>query len=230
MDQSLYTLAAAAGYGEARLAVLANNLANANTPGYKADQLRFTEVLDAATQTPGVRMDQFLTDATGPMQQTGNPLDVAIVGDGFFVVDTPEGPRFTRDGGFRLGADGMLVNGSGHPVMGEGAPIAIDPQAGQITVQGDGTVLADGVAAGRIDVVTFPDAPPRKAGGNLFTGTGETPLELPKVLQGSLEGSNVEAVLEMTRMIEISRGYETYQKLIQAMDQVAGQTNNLGTV
>ncbi len=228
MDQGFQYLTTAARYGEARLAVVSNNLANANTPGFKADRLAFSEVLDGANRS--VKMSQYTDFDSGAIQHTGNPLDVAIDGDGFFVVDTPDGQRFTRDGGFQLGADGMLVTASGFPVLGDGGPLLIDPQAGQVTVRKDGTVSANGIQVGRLSIVRFDGADPVKAGGNLWTGQGEVPVENPKVVPGAIERANVEAIQEMTRMIEISRGYETYQKMIQTMDQVAGQTNELGTV
>lgn len=230
MDQSLYHLAAAAGYGEARLAVLANNLANVNTPGFKADQLQFSEVLNGATSGPGIRMDQFVQFDPGSVEQTGNPLDVAIQGGGFFEVDTPDGPRFTRDGSFRIGSSGLIVTSEGHAVNGTAGPIAIGPDVAEITISDSGAVFADGAQVGILSVVEFVNAPPTKVGGNLFSGFGQTPVAAPQMMQGAIERSNVESVAEMTRMIEISRGYETYQKLIQAMDQVAGQTNDLGSV
>lgn len=229
MDQSLFQLAAAAGYGEARLAVLANNLANVNTPGFKADQVHFSEVLNDLTEGPDVRMGQFIELHPGPIEQTGNPLDVAIQGDGFFMVDTPAGQRFTRDGSFRIGEAGLLITSEGHPVSGANGPIAIDPAAGQVTITENGTVIAGDIPAGTIELFEFADPSSlRKLGGNLFSGLGQTPVENPRVMQGAIERSNVESVVEMTRMIEISRGYETYQKLIQAMDQVASQTNEMG--
>lgn len=231
MDPSFYQLAAAAGYGEARMDILANNLANANTGGFKSDQLSFTEALDAATGARTIGASPYVDPAPGPMRQTGNTFDLAIDGDGYFVVETPDGRRFTRDGAFRLAADGTLVTHSGDPVQGSGGGIAIDPQAASVGVDTSGRVWVDGAQLAQLEVVTFPaGGPPAKAGGNLFAGTGETPVEDPRVVPGALEGSNVSVISEMTRMIEIARGYEAYQKLVQTLDATAGQTNEVGTV
>lgn len=231
MDPSYYTLAAAAGYGEGRMAIVANNLANANTPGYKADQVSFSAVLSEVTGLPDVGASQYTEFTPGPMEQTGNPLDVAIAGDGFFAIDTPDGRRFTRAGAFQMTADGAVVTVDGHSVLGESGPVVVDPDAGPVTVDRHGNVFQDGAQLDTLEVVTFPEgSPPAKAGGNLFDGTGDTPLDDPRMIQGAVERSNVSAVLEMTRMIEIARGYEAYQKLVQTLDQTAGQTNNVGSV
>jgi len=231
MDPSFYQLAAAAGYGEARMAILANNLANAATGGFKADQLSFSEALDAATGAPVIGASQYIDPAAGPVKQTGNPFDAAIDGDGYFVVDTADGRRFTRDGAFRLSEDGTLVTRDGDPVQGGGGPIAIDPQATEAHLDGAGRVWVDGAQLAQLEIVTFPpEAPPAKAGAGLFDGTGEVAVDNPKVIPGALEGSNVSVISEMTRMIEIARGYEAYQKLIQTLDATAAQTNETGTV
>jgi len=231
MDPGFFDLAAAAGYGEARMDILSNNLANVNTPGYKADQVSFSEVLDQVTGLPSITAGQYVEQTPGPLEQTGNPLDVAIQGDGFFAVDTADGRRFTRDGAFQLSGDGTLVTSAGDPVLGTGGPIVVDTQAGPVTIDAKGKVWVDGGEVDTLEVVTFPEgAPPAKVGGNLFAGSGDTPVETPRLVQGAVEKSNVSPILEMSRMIEIARGYEAYQKLVQTMDQTAGQTNDVGTV
>lgn len=231
MDPSFYQLAAAAGYGEARMDILANNLANVNTGGFKADQLSFSAALDEATGALTIGATQYTDFASGSVHQTGNPFDLAIDGDGFFVVQTADGPRFTRDGAFRLSVDGTLVTSDGDPVQSDSGPVAIDPQAAEASVDSEGRVWVDGAQLARIQVVTFPqEAPPAKVGGNLFAGTGEVPVEAPRFIPGALEGGNVSAIQEMSRMIEIARGYEAYQKLVQTLDATGGQTNEVGTV
>lgn len=231
MDPALYPLAAAAGYGEARMAILANNLANVNTPGYKADQVSFSVVLDEATGLPDITASQFTEMTAGPLEQTAGRLDVAIQGDGFFVVDTPDGRRFTRDGGFQLSGDGTLVTAEGHPVLGSGGPVVVDTEAGPVSIDARGKVWVDGSEVDTLQVVRFPDGqPPAKVGGNLFDGTGDTPVETPRLVQGAIERSNVSPILEMSRMIEIARGYEAYQKLVQTLDATSAQTNDVGTV
>ncbi|MFQ5508836.1 MAG: flagellar basal-body rod protein FlgF [Leptospirillia bacterium] len=231
MDPSFYYLAAAAGYGEARMAALSNNLANVNTPGFKADQMQFSEVLDAATGTVSLSADQYIDFAPGNVETTGNPLDLAIEGDGFFVVDTPDGQRFTRDGGFTLGPGSVLQTSSGHPVLGGSGPVTVDPAAVNINITQDGNVIVDGQLVNTIQVVSFPEGTkPIKAGGNLFFAEGSQPATETVITQGALERSNVQSVTEMARMIEVTRGYEAYVKVIQAMDATAAQTTEVGTV
>lgn len=208
--------------------VLANNLANINTPGFKADQMHFSEVL-AGTAQASVQAGQHMELTQGTVAKTGNPLDLAISGDGYFVVDTPEGDRFTRDGMFTLDAAGMLVTAQGRPVLGQGGPIAIDANAGPVTVTNTGEVWANGAQIATLQIVDFDDpASLRKAGNNLLEGGDPVAVDNPQVIQGAVEGSNVTAVREMARMIEISRAYETYQKILQTVDTAAGQTNGIG--
>ena len=217
------------------LDVLANNLAHVDTPGYKADRLRFEEVLDEAksstsfvsTPETSIRLSQ------GGISKTDNPLDVAIAGEGFFVVDTPAGQRLTRSGRFILGQGGQLTTQAGHPVLGESGPIRIPPAgteegSAEITIRGDGMVLAGQNELGRIRRVTAPAGEVRKAGADVFAYAGDVG-SLPKaqtgeLLQGHLEEANVNPVVVMTEIIGVQRTFEALQQVIRTYRDVDGQS------
>ncbi len=210
-----------------QMEVTANNLANMNTPGYKAEHSMFSQYLMptrssdrvfagkvAFTQDVGIKRDY----AEGPMTPTSNPLDMAVRDDGFFVVDTPDGPRYTRSGHFRLDENGMVVTSNGHPVLMNGdQPIIVAPNETQITVAGDGTVSTENGVLGRLKVVRFENEQAlKKAGDNLYDSPAQpTEVERAQVVQGMLEQSNVQPILEMTSMINLSRAYEASQKMIE---------------
>jgi flagellar basal-body rod protein FlgF len=215
------------------LDVVANNIANLNTNGFKADGAVFQEFL-----MPVARADQFLPPdrrlsfvqdratwhdlSQGTVQQTGNPLDVAIDGDAFLVVQTPRGERYTRNGALQLNAAGELVTSAGDRVLGETGPITFQQQDREIAISQDGTVsVREGNAnidaiRGRIRLARFaqpagvaPQVPPAPQNG--------APLgpENSRIMQGALEKSNVRAVIEMTRMIEVTRTYTQVSNLMQ---------------
>lgn len=225
-----------------RLDVISNNLANANTPGFKKDRMSFESMLNGPTNPPAVpngsTADPLLQKNTvyvdyspGPVAQTGNPLDLAIDGDGFFVVNTPNGPAYTRQGNFRMSADGTLVTADGFPLMGQGGPIRI--QGSRVEIDGQGVVNVDGAPAGTITVVDFPKPYNLTKGeGALFTPANPQVTPQPTtsaVRQGHLEGSNVETIGEMVRMIETSRYFEACSKVVQGYDAMASKaTTDLG--
>jgi flagellar basal-body rod protein FlgF len=202
--------------------VLANNVANADTPGFRAQRPLFGDfvaVQPSAGPPPGGRAVHFVHDRatwremqTGPMQVTGNPLDVAITGDGFFAVETPRGERFTRAGRFSLGEDGRIVDMEGHPVLDtEGRPIAVAPNDTRLEILGDGTIRSENGVLGQLRVVRFANpARLRAEGDRLFDAAGEQPepVERPALRQGVLEGSNVQPILEMTRLIAELREFQ----------------------
>ncbi|WP_137124641.1 flagellar basal-body rod protein FlgF [Roseomonas sp. HF4] len=202
--------------------VLAHNVANADTPGYRALRPVFAAHLerqDAAAAPPGGRDVHFVADRatwrdmeTGAMQVTGNPLDAAITGEGFFAVETPRGERFTRAGRFSLGEGGRIVDMEGHPVLGEGGlPIAVAPNDSRIEIQGDGTVRSENGVIGRLRVVRFENPQGLLAEGDrLFDAAAEAalPVERPALRQGVLEGSNVRPVAEMTRLTTELREFQ----------------------
>jgi flagellar basal-body rod protein FlgF/flagellar basal-body rod protein FlgG len=222
------------------LEVVSNNIANINTTGFKADSAIFQEFLspganDGHFQGGDRRLTYVHDRATwhdlkpGPIQLTGNPLDVAIEGDAFLVVQTPRGERYTRNGALQLNATGQLVTNEGYEVQGDGGAIQFQNNDGKIAISEDGTIRvregSDGKSdalRGKLRLVRF-DQPGRlqKDGSSLFVAPagvqGQTP-EAPqrwRVVQGALEQSNVRGVVEMSRMIEITRNYTQIAGMLQ---------------
>lgn len=233
MDNSLMVGLSAQQVLRQRMDLTANNLANMTTSGFKAERLVMRELSErpaAASDTP---QDIAFVDAwmlqrdfsSGPMQQTGNPLDVAIDGEGFFVVQTPEGEAYTRDGQFALNAQGQVVTHTGNLVMGDGGPITANPTGGPLTISREGTISQDDAAVGTFKTVAF-DTPGglEKVGNNLWKATGEAPRTPVNshIAAGFVEGSNVNAVSELTQMIEISRSYTAVAKMISQSDELRG--------
>jgi flagellar basal-body rod protein FlgF len=220
-----------------QLDVVANNIANLNTTGYKADNSMFEQFLMPVARENRFnvpdRQLNFVNDRgtwhnfqPGALQQTGNPLDIAIKGDGFLVVQTPDGERYTRNGALQVNAQGQLVTMDGSPVMGGSGPIVLQETDRDISISPDGSVtVVEGADTqtesqrGRIRLVTF-DAPQQlqKEAGTLFSapdGVTPTPDTQSQVMQGVTEKSNVNGVVEMTRLIEISRAYQQVATLLQ---------------
>ena len=211
------------------LSMIANNIANISTTGYRREGAVFSEYVkaqDKAQASNGLNSSQDSTSignmaahysdfSSGDMKQTGGTFDLAIDGDGFFSVGTQDGPRLTRAGNFMLNKDGALVTPSGYSVLDDaGSPIQIPPGASAISIAGDGTISADGSPVGRIGVLTAPHEEIKRVGDNLLVAeNGGQPVAETRVLQGFLEGSNVNPVLEIARMIEVQRSYEAGQKL-----------------
>ncbi|MGF1591688.1 MAG: flagellar basal-body rod protein FlgF [Kiloniellaceae bacterium] len=202
--------------------VLANNMANLNTPAYKGQSMLFVEYLE--TTGSGEKMS-FVQDVAlvrnlteGQMTATGNSLDLAISGDAYFEVETPVGPRYTRNGVFQLNGDGELVTSSGQRVLGEGGTaIALPPNSADVTITGDGTVSTDQGPAGRLRLVRFEDQQAMvKLADGLYDADGQDPLppEGAEVVQGMIEGSNVQGIIELTRMIETVRSYSNTGRLV----------------
>ena len=209
--------------------IISNNLANVSTSGFKREAPVFEELLvpvDDATSSVAeisfVRDWGVLRDMTeGPMQQTGSPLDVAVEGTGFLIVRTAEGERYTRDGHLKLDAQGRLVTSDGNPVLSDGGEITIPPGATDIKIANDGTVSTAQGVAGKFRVVTFPPASMQKEGKNLYSAdVAPTPAENTRVLQGMIERSNVEPVIEMTKMIEVLRAYQHSTETLNATDDM----------
>jgi len=220
---------------ERQLDVVANNVANVNTTGYKADSSLFEEFLTSGAHEDNFvgadRRVSYVQDratfrdfSQGAADQTKNPLDVAIDGSGFLVVQTPAGERYTRDGGLQLNGLGQLVTVAGNPVLGTGGPIVFQPTDHDISVTPDGTITvlegnskADSVR-GKLRLVSFADAQKLlKEGSNLYSaGEGAAQADTKSaVRQGFIEKSNVNAVAEMSRMIEVTRAYTQISTLLQ---------------
>ncbi|HUN98255.1 MAG TPA: flagellar basal-body rod protein FlgF [Bradyrhizobium sp.] len=212
---------------ERQLDVVANNIANVNTTGFKADQSLFQEYL-----MPGAHEDNFMGRdrresyvedrgtyrdfSQGAAQQTKNPLDLAIQGNGFLVVQTAAGERYTRDGGLQLNNQGQLVTAEGDQVLGTAGPIVFQPTDHDVNIAPDGTVtVQEGInrtdsLRGKLRLVSFADAQRLlKEGSNLYSAAaGDAQPDLKSTIeQGYLEKSNVNAVAEMSRMIEVTRAY-----------------------
>lgn len=218
--------------------VVANNIANIDTNGFKADFSLFEEILMRGARDGNFRAADspvsFVRDRgtlidlnQGPFQRTGSPLDVAINGDGFLVIRTPQGERYTRNGALQINPQGELVTSEGYQVLGDGGPIAFQTQDTGITIDPEGTVSVKDAAnstiaivRGQLRVVSFAQ-PQRlqKEGGSTFSapaGMAATPSTKFKVVQGALEKSNVRPIIEMSHMIEVSRSYQTIANLIQS--------------
>lgn len=227
-----------------RLDVLANNLANAGTAGFKRDRILFESVLASVnnpTQTPGILTDapplsglvQEVDYSAGALKQTGNTFDLALDGNGFFVVNTPNGKAYTRQGSFRLDAGGRLVTSEGYEVQG-GGPIVV--AGGRLEIDAEGKVLVDGGQVGLLEIVDFPKPYQlQKTGSSLFLPANPQAVPRPAsgavVKQGYLEESNVSPVLEMVQLIETSRYFEACSKAVKAYDDMAGKAaNEMGKV
>jgi flagellar basal-body rod protein FlgG len=207
---------------ERKLDTVSNNLANVDTNGYKKDVVSFDRKFTA----------QLNKDfSQGDLVQTGNPFDVALAGDGFFKIDTPDGIQYTRDGNFSLDSEGVLVNMNGHPVMGQGGAIAIDLADTAAEEGADineiGEIRVGGDLVGVLDIVSFEDKDKlEKIGQNLLAYDGdpadEIVVEQPelKVKQRVVEGSNVQVVEEMVKMIDYHRMFETFTKSMLTFDEV----------
>lgn len=221
MDQTGYILLSRMSAMMRGTDVLATNMANTETPGFRASRPVFAAQLerqrDVATPRGGDTVAYTHDRATwrdlqlGSIQTTGNPLDIAIQGEGFFAVDTPRGERFTRAGRFTLGPQGQLQDGQGNAVLGAGGrPITFSPNDTRIEIQGDGTVRSENGPVGKLRIVRFADQQGMRAEGDRLLTTDATPEEMPRpaLVQGALEGSNVSPVLEMTRMTREARGFQ----------------------
>jgi flagellar basal-body rod protein FlgF len=201
--------------------VLANNLANVTTPGFKGESMLFVEHLKRTDHSERLRFVQDIATvrdlAPGPMTHTGSPFDLAIRGDGYFAVETPEGERYTRAGGLALDADGQIVTAQGLALLSDGgSPITVPPDAASVTVARDGTVSSDQGEIGRIRLVRF-ESPQvlNKLEHGLYDAAGQEPLpvEAPDIQQGKVEGSNVVGMVEMTKLITTVRSYQAAANL-----------------
>lgn len=240
MSGTIYKAASGALLQQMRLDVLSNNLANVNTSGFKADQPEFRLDLDAALWPRPPEPGQTLSPYSPPMQvgidfsngqiiQTGNPLDVALMGDGFFEVQTPQGLAYTRNGNLSVNADGVLSTSDGLPVMGEGGEITID--GARVEIGDNGDVVVDGDLVGRLKVVDFPRPYElEKSGHTRFApardGVVGQPAEQVTLSQGFVEASNVNAIRTMTEIIETTRVFESYQRVIRASDDATSKAVN----
>jgi flagellar basal-body rod protein FlgF len=225
------------------LDVTANNIANVDTAGFKVESLmvKTDPQVSANPQDPAGPLKYVLDDGVardfgqGALHQTDRPLDVGIEGDGFFKVQTPQGERYTRDGRFTMTADGRLATASGALLQGEGGDITVDPTKGEVSIAADGTISQGATKVGKLTVVEFPNKGDlEKDGDNLYRNTtnlAPTTASSAVLHQGMLESSNVNAVLQVTRLIEISRAYESISKMMEQTAELdRGAVQRLGKV
>ncbi len=223
MENSLYVGLSAQVALEERMALIANNVANINTPGYRGQNAVFKEFI---SDQPRMKEDvslvydigQYQVTSPGPIKQTGAPLDVALVGPGYFGVGTNDGVQFTRAGNFTLNANGELITSTGYKVADQGGGIiSIPASAKYVTIDEKGVVSTDQGVVGNLMVAEFTDYQKLSPTGNGLYKTDEapTPAKDTRVFQGKLEGSNVQPVLEMTRMIDVMREYQAVQRVMQ---------------
>lgn len=257
MIRGLYTSASGMLAGVMHTDTVTNNLANVNTAGFKKDitvahefremliyrindgALRGGQLSLPAAATPigslgtGVTVDQIYTSHTqGIMHNTGNPLDVAISGEGYFVINTDNGLRYTRNGAFTLNAAQELVTTTGDKVMGTRGPIRLS--GSQIRMDEAGNVYSDGALVDKLRIVSFANQGVLEKQGDSYFKREGTVEELPAkgiIQQGFLEGANVNAVSEMVDLINVFRSYEANQKMIQTQDDTLGKAvNEVGKV
>ncbi len=240
MNSGMYTALSGNLASQQKLDVLTNNLANVNTTGFKRDRMVFESMLSAVknpsqpggtlTDAPVMSEVRFATDySAGPVKQTGNTFDLALDGDGFFVVNTPQGKAYTRQGNFHLDSASRLISADGYEVLGNGAPIAV--KGGKVEIDSKGGVFVEGNRVASLDIVDFPKPYQlKKAGSALFIpegpGGGEQPAKNAEVRQGFLEDSNVNPILEMAHLIETSRYYESCLKVVRSYDDMAAKAAN----
>ena len=225
MSNGIYAATAGAIAQSTALDVTANNIANASTTGFHGDRVTFREALNAARSpdlaTVGAGTARVDTE-TGALTQTGNPLDLALEGDGYFGVQTPQGPRYTRAGNFQIDDQRNLVTADGLKLRGEGgAPISIPPDATDISVGSDGSVVANGQPLGKLELAKFAPTQLKREGSTLFSATGRPAAgDPPKVHSGVLESSNVNVVRGVVDLVKVSRTYESLMKMIQGYHDI----------
>ncbi len=208
---------------QSQMDLLSNNIANMNTPGYRAQNMLFEEHISAPEGGGDplsmiVDFGQYHVTRPGPVKITGNPFDVALNGPGYFGVETPGGTRYTKAGSFETNALGELVTPAGYPVAGAGGGSIIIPKdAGQVKISADGTLSSPDGEIGKLMVVEFENPQSLKPeGDNLYMTDEEgTPSVETTVTQGAIEGSNVQSVREMTEMIRVMREFQMVQRSIQ---------------
>jgi flagellar basal-body rod protein FlgG len=251
MLRGLYTAATGMMVQREKMDVLTNNIVNASTTGFKKDGLvssNFAEVLIERINDPyvihvseevgpysfGTHIDEIYMDfSQGSIESTSQQTDLAIAGDGFFVVETPEGERYTRDGHFFVSQAGELTTADGNYVLGRNGRLQVGSDG--FSVDGQGNVTVDGEARDTLRIVQFEDTDGlRKQGDNLYSVfSGEAPADAEncKVMQGYLEGSNVDIATEMVDMITVYRTYEANQKILTMTDETLGRAvNDLGSL
>ena len=232
MENSTYIALSRLDAQQRSMDVIASNIANANTDGFKAERVLFSDFLSRQqhggipagdspltyTQDRATYFDQ----SNGSLVTTGNPLDVALSGSGYFTVSTADGTRLTRAGRFTIKQDGTLTDGSGNAVLDTaGSPIQLSPSDTKIRISADGTITTENGKIGQIGVVTADDPSSVKAaGGGLYRSDGPTTtVSQPKVIQGAVEASNVKPMTELTQMMQTQRDFQFVSQFVEAESQ-----------
>lgn len=239
MLRGIYTSASGMIAQGRRVDIISNNIANVSTTGFKRSEpavegfyqvfareimrspiIRGSELIPGGGSALAATVEDF---SPGPIIESGNPLDVAIEGPGFFVVRTPLGDRYTRAGNFSINSEGHLVTSDGYPVLGRQGPVLI--QGENVGVAANGDVLVNGVPAETIAIVDFPRPYPLIPFGNALFGATEAGAQSafevpePRLRVGALEGSNVNSISELTALMTAARSFETSQRIVQAFDE-----------
>lgn len=239
MLRSLYIASTGMLAQRKKMNIVTNNIINIDTTGYKKDTLITRSFQDLmierlngsviGPQNTGVHVDDVVTSFDqGDLEQTGRLSDLALEGEGFFVVNTADGLRYTRDGAFAVSSEGYLVNADGNYVQGNNGRIYVGSSTFAVNEQG--SVIVNGTAVDRLRIVTFADLTGlEKVGSNMFAaGSAGAPQPAAdcKVRQGYLEGSNVNMAEEMVTMVELNRAYQVNQRVLTMVDQSLGKTVN----
>lgn len=241
MLKGIYTSALGMKVLEKRQEVSANNLANVNTVGYKKDTVTaqaFPEMLVKRLEDPslpderpqvgpltmGVQLNEIVTDhSKGVYSKSENPTKIALMGEGYFTVNTAQGERYTRNGEFNINPEGLLVTSDGYPVQGQKGQICI--KEGDFSVDDQGRIFSGGKEVDRLKIVKF-SLPLIKEGSSLFQGEEPEDVDTPQVAQGFREESNVSTIEEMVNMISLMRSYESNLKIIQTHDSTLNKAVN----
>ncbi|WP_206455326.1 flagellar basal-body rod protein FlgF [Aurantimonas marina] len=225
---------------EKRLDTIAHNVANARTAGFRAEEVKFEALISRVGSEPVTFASEgttYLSTRAGEMTQTGNTLDMAVSGDAFFAMQGPNGPVYTRDGRMRINAEGSVETINGYPVLDVGgATLQVDPNAGPIAIARDGMITQNGGQIGAVGLFAMPP------GANLtrFENSGVIPDQAAVpildfgdvgIMQGFVEGSNVNPVLEISRLIALQRAFESASNLVQTSERTLDDAvKNLGNM
>jgi len=226
------------------LSITANNIANMSTAGFKVEKLLLAANQGTeASHNDGPKKINFVTDwgvardfSDGVIENTGRPLDMALVGDGFFVVETPDGDRYTRDGRFTVDETGSLSTSDGMAVLDQsGAPILLDTNGGAPKIDQKGVVTVNGDEVARLKVVDFAILGDLSKDGNArfraLDNAEPQIVENPKVMQAFLERSNVVPIIEITKMMEVNRAYQAVSNMLKKQEDMNRQAiQRLGRV
>lgn len=236
MDSGYYAACAGLAAQTQALELIANNLANLGTAGYRGQRAVFRSLLAGSGAVPSNPLNAAVNDfgvlggsridlASGSLASTGNPLDMAVAGKGFFVVNSAAGVLYTRNGGFRLTPDGKLVTGEGDSVLGEQGPITLP--SGNVAVSADGTISVDGAVVGKLRIAEFAaDTSLTAAGNALYSAPAGSalPAATSSVRQGMIEASNVSSVESVVQLITVQRNAEMMQRALSLFDSQLNQT------